>query len=53
MTSVKNVRKAKQKHDQRQAGRDSALNQARKGTEGSKLNDRVSGAFRSDRRRNS
>lgn len=51
--SVPNVRKAVAKGDAARAGRTSKLNQQRKGTTGSALNDAVSGAFRSPQRRNS
>lgn len=51
--SVPNVRKAVAKGDAARAQRKTTLNQARSGTEGGKLNDRVSSALRGPKRRNS
>lgn len=53
MTSVPNVRKARAKHQQKQAGRDSKLQQQRASTVGSKLNDSTAREFRGGKRRNS
>jgi hypothetical protein len=51
--ALANVKKAMRKHEQRKAARKSALNEARSGTEGSKLNDTISSAFCGPKRRNS
>lgn len=51
--SVPNVRKAVAKGDAARAGRKAALNQARKGSVGSGLNDSVSAGLRAPKRRNS
>ena len=48
-----NVRKAKAKHDQKQAKRDANLRQQRSGSLGSRLNDMVAHALRGPKRRNS
>lgn len=48
-----NVKKAMRKHKAAAAGRAAKLQGQRAGTEGSKLNDRVSSAFRGPKRRNS
>jgi hypothetical protein len=51
--SVPNVVRAREEGAAARSGRASKLQQQRKGTTGSALNDTVSGAFRGPKRRNS